>query len=140
MVGTAQLTSQKMTYSNDTTKPEWRAWCTTADHLRFVSSWSLRWLRMSTKVRHPSLELVQMHTENKPMKTLLTLFVEENKDRDDIVGDLCYDLSNDDLFYSKKTESDQMLYIKRLPSLHGSHLNDAVKEFFRVFKEYSREL
>ena len=74
------------------------------------------------------------------MKTLLTLFVEENKDRDDIVGDLCYDLSNDDLFYSKKTESDQMAYIKRLPSLHGMHLEDAVKEFFRIFKEYSREL
>jgi hypothetical protein len=74
------------------------------------------------------------------MKTLLTLFVEENKDRDDIVGDLCYDLSNDWAFYSKKTESDQMLYIKRLPSLYGSHLGDAVKEFFRIFKEYSREL
>jgi hypothetical protein len=27
-----------------------------------------------------------------------------------------------------------------LPSLHGSHLDDSVKEFFRVFKEHSREL
>ena len=81
-----------------------------------------------------------MHTENKPMKTLLTLFVEENKDRDDIVGDLCYDLSNDDLFYSKKTESEQKAYITYLPLLHGMHLEDAVKEFFRIFKEYSREL
>jgi hypothetical protein len=86
------------------------------------------------------LESEKIHTEDKNMKTLLVLFVEENKDRDDIVGDLCYDLSNDWLFYSAKTESDQMAYIKRLPSLHGMHLEDAVKEFFRIFKEYSREL
>ena len=140
MVGISELTSQKMTYSNVTTPPEWRAWSITADRLRFVSSWYLRWLRMSTKVQHPSLELEQMHTENKPMKTLLTLFVEENKDRDDIVGDLCWDLSHDDLFYSKKTETEQIAYIKGLPTLHGSHLDDSVKEFFRVFKEHSREL
>ena len=53
---------------------------------------------MSIKEQHPSLELEKMHTEDKFMKTLLVLFVEENKDRDDIVGDLCYDLSKDDLF------------------------------------------
>ena len=74
------------------------------------------------------------------MKTLLLLFVEENRDRDDIVGDLCYDLFNDDLFHAKKTESEQMAYINRLPSLHGTHLNDAIKEFKVIFKEYSREL
>lgn len=140
MVGISKLTSQKKTYLDVTTPPEWRALSITADHLRFVSSWSLRWLLICTRVQRQYLELEKIHTEDKPMKTLLVLFVEENKDRDDIVGDLCYDLSNDDLFYSKKTESDQMAYIKRLPSLHGSHLDDAVKEFFRIFKEYSREL
>jgi hypothetical protein len=74
------------------------------------------------------------------MKTLLSLFVEENRDRDDIVGDLCYDLYHDDLFHAKKTETDQMAFINRLPSLHGDHLIDAVKEFKALFKEYSREL
>lgn len=140
MAGIVKLISQKMIYSNVTKLPEWRALSITADRLKFVSSWYLRWLLISIKAQHQFSESMKMHTENKPMKTLLTLFVEENKDRDDIVGDLCYDLSHDDLFYSKKTETEQIAYIKRLPSLHGSHLDDAVKEFFRVFKEHSREL
>ena len=95
---------------------------------------------MSIKERHPSLDLEKMHTEDKHMKTLLVLFVEENKDRDDIVGDLCYDLSKDDLFYERTTESDQMSYIKYLPTKHGSHLDGVVKKFIKLFKEYSREL
>ena len=140
MVGILKLTSQKMTYSNDTTPPVWRAWCTTEDPLRYVSSWSLQWLLMSIKEQHPSLELEKMHTETKPMKTLLALFVEENKDRDDIVGDLCSDLSNDKLFRERTTESDQMSYIRYLPTKHGSHLDGAVKKFIKLFKEYSREL
>jgi hypothetical protein len=47
---------------------------------------------------------------------------------------------HDDLFHAKKTETEQMAYINRLPSLHGDHLVDAVKEFKLLFKEHSREL
>lgn len=140
MDGISKLTSRKKTYSDVTTPPEWRALSITADRLRFVSSWSLRWLLICTRVQRPYSESEKIHTEDKPMKTLLALFVEENKDRDDIVGDLCYDLYHDDLFHAKKTETDQMAYINRLPSLHGNHLNDAIKEFKTLFKEYSREL
>jgi hypothetical protein len=73
-------------------------------------------------------------------KTLLSIYVEDNRDRDDIVGDLCYDLYHDDLFHAKKTETEQITYINSLPRIHGDHLVDAIKEFKKDFKEYSREL
>jgi len=140
MVGISKLTSPRMSCLSVTKPPVWRAFATTADHLRFVSSWSFQWLLMSTKAWQRYSALEKIHTEDKNMKTLLALFVEDNKDRDDIVGDLCYDLYHDDLFHAKKTETEQMAYINRLPSLHGDHLVDAVKEFKLLFKEHSREL
>jgi hypothetical protein len=49
-------------------------------------------------------------------------------------------LYHDDLFHAKKTETEQITYINSLPRIHGDHLVDAIKEFKKDFKEYSREL
>lgn len=73
-------------------------------------------------------------------KTILSIYVEDNKDRDDLVGDLSYDLYHDKKFQVITNETEQLAYINQLVSKHGRHLVDAVKSFKKEYKEYSREL
>lgn len=69
-------------------------------------------------------------------RSALKQFVIDNQDRDDLVGDLCKDLMNDNKFSLMKSEKEQRDYILRLPTLHHS-ITDAVNDFF---KEYLGEV
>lgn len=69
-------------------------------------------------------------------KTELKKFVLANKDRDDIVGDLCSDLLRDKEFIWLRSEEEQVERIKSV-GYHHYHVQDAVTEFF---KEYSGEV
>lgn len=69
-------------------------------------------------------------------KTNLKKFIISNKDRDDVVGDLCSDLLRDDEFKWLRNEEEQRQHIIRVGYFH-SHIQDVISEFFR---EYSGEL
>lgn len=69
-------------------------------------------------------------------KTKLKKFVLSNKDRDDIVGDLCSDLLRDEEFIWLRNEEEQRRRIKSI-GYHHYHVQDAITEFF---KEYSGEV
>ena len=67
--------------------------------------------------------------------TKLKYFILQNKDRDDIVGDLCSDLMRDEEFVSLKTEDEQREHLILLGNLH-SHIQDSI---IQLFEEYSGE-
>lgn len=69
-------------------------------------------------------------------KTNLKKFVLYNKERDDIVGDLCSELLRDDEFKWLRVEDEQRQHIITMGSFY-SHVQDAVIAFFR---EYSGEV
>lgn len=69
-------------------------------------------------------------------KTNLKKFVIDNKDRGDVVGDLCSDLLSDDEFKWLRSEEEQRQHIIMVGSFL-SHIQDAVTVFFR---EYSGEV
>lgn len=68
-------------------------------------------------------------------KTNLKKFVIDNKDRDDVVGDLCSDLLRDEEFKWLRDEEEQRQYIIRVGYIHPN-IQDAISEFLR---EYSGE-
>lgn len=67
--------------------------------------------------------------------TNLKKFISNNKDRDDMVGDLCSDLMRDKEFKSLHTEDEQQEFIMIVGNIH-EHIQDAI---IQLFKEYSGE-
>ncbi|GEM_PF-4416905 len=60
-------------------------------------------------------------------------FVSENKDRDDMVGDLCKDLYGDTDFKNKKNDTERRKYIEWIGEIHP-HTKESVTLFFEEYK------
>lgn len=68
-------------------------------------------------------------------RTELKIFIINNQDRDDVLGDLCHDLLRDGEFLELKTEEEQREHIISVGNWH-SHIQDSV---IQLFKEYAGE-
>lgn len=68
-------------------------------------------------------------------RTELKKFILANRNRGDMVGDLCYDLLRDDEFVTKRTEKEQRSHILVVGQWHYQ-IQEAV---IQLFKEYSGE-
>ena len=70
-----------------------------------------------------------------PITVRLKKFIANNKDRDDMVGDLCSDLMRDKKFKSLHTEDEKQEFIMIVGNIH-EHIQDTI---IQLFKEYSGE-
>lgn len=68
------------------------------------------------------------------MKENFKEFVTRLSKEDSLVGDVCRDLLRDKDFNWDWSKEEKRKYIKSLPAYYGSHLDDAIKEFLKVWR------
>lgn len=88
-----------------------------------------------TKAFRYAMTVIKENAEKGIYITNLKKFIANNKDRDDMVGDLCSDLMRDKEFKSLHTEDEQQEFIMIVGNIH-EHIQDAI---IQLFKEYSGE-
>ena len=81
------------------------------------------------------MKVIKENSKKKDYITKLGAFIIDNKDRDDIVGDLCNDLMRDKAFADFTKENEQKEYIIMVGHSH-THIQDSIVQ---LFKEYSGE-
>lgn len=82
-----------------------------------------------------AMKVIKENSKKKDYITKLGAFIIDNKDRDDIVGDLCNDLMRDKAFADFTKENEQKEYIIMVGHSH-THIQDSIVQ---LFKEYSGE-
>ena len=73
------------------------------------------------------------------MKENFKEFVTRLADLENPIGDLCKDMRFDKNINWNWSAEEMHEYIKSLPSMHGSHLEDAVKGFLKEFDKFCKE-